>query len=120
MATRYFKYRFGGRCNLIGQSGRVYYFSMTYVTKVDDENDAEQFLRMGTPESGHYLFRETDAAGNFIGLFPPIDPKLRTSNWDVRKAPTAEGMPLATEWREVTETLADSTLYYHHIRERIR
>lgn len=117
---RYFVYRYSGRRQQIGHKGRVYWFSATTVTQVDDNDDAEWFLRMGTPESGIYFYRETDVSGNPIGPFPPIDPKLRQSMIDTRRFPSDKGLPPAEEWRYITETLGDPTLYFHHIRKKIR
>ena len=120
MATRYFKYRYSGTRQQIGHSGRVYWFSQDIITPVDSERDADWFLRMGSPETGIYFYRETNVAGDPIGPFPPIDPRLRQAMIDPKRFPSDQGLPMAAEWRHVTETLGDPTLYYHYIRKRIR
>jgi hypothetical protein len=120
MADRYFTYRYSGSRQQIGRSGRVYWFSYGNVTTVPYEEDAEWFLRMGSPESGVYYYRETDISGNPIGPFPPIDPRLRQSMVDTRRFPSDKGLPPAPVWRHTTETLGDPTLYYFYIRRRIR
>jgi len=117
---RYFKYRYSGTRQQIGRSGKVYWFSQNYVTEVDNEEDAEWFLRMGSPESGIYYYRETDAAGNPIGPFPPVNPELRRSMVNTKQFPSDKGVPSAQEWRLATEIMADPTLYYHFVRKRIR
>lgn len=120
MATRYFTYRYSGRRQQIGHSGTVYWFTNTHSTPVYDEEDAVWFLNMGTPESGIYFFRETNAAGIPIGPFPPINPNLRNSMVDTRRFPSDKGVPDWPEWRLITETLGDPTLYFHHIRRKMR
>jgi len=120
MATRYFKYRYSGTRQQIGHTGRVYWFSPDTITHVDEDRDAEWFLHMGSPESGIYYYRETDVIGNPIGLFPPINPSLRQSLIDTRRFPSDRGLPPAPEWRYITETMGDPTLYFHHIRVKIR
>ena len=120
MPTRYFTYRYSGNRQQIGMTGRVYWFSPTMVTEVPFEEDAEWFLHMGSPDSGIYYYRETDAAGVPIGLFPPINPKLRNSMIDTRRFPSDRGVPEAKEWRHLTEVLGDPTMYFHHIRSWIR
>jgi hypothetical protein len=118
---RYFKYRYSQQFYQLGPySNKLYFFSMTTVTEVDNNQDAEVFLHMGSPESGYYLFRETDATGKPIGAFPPIDPKLRSSNINPKLYPTDTGAPSAEEWRMATEVLSDPVLYFHHVRQWIR
>lgn len=117
---RYFTYRYSGSRQQIGTSGAVYWFAFGSVTKVDSQDDAEWFLHMGSPETGIYYYRETDAIGNPIGPFPPIDPALRQSFLDVKRFPSDQGVPPWPEWRLVTETMGDPTLYYHFIRKKLR
>jgi len=116
---RYFVYRYSGSRQQIGLSGKLYWFSRVSITPVESEEDADWFLHMGSPESGLYPYRETDALGNPIGNFPPVDMSRRVAMVDPKKYPT-DNSPPAGEWRELTETLADPTLYFHHIRERMR
>ena len=120
MATRYFRYRYSGTRQQIGRSGTVYWFSPTTITKVEDDLDSDWFLGMGSPESGIYYYRETDVAGNPIGQFPPINLSLRSSMVDTRRFPSDKGVPPAHEWKLITETLGDPTLYFHHIRSKMR
>lgn len=117
---RYFRYRYSGSRQQIGRSGRVYWFSPTSITEVPFEEDAEWFLKMGSPESGIYYYRETDAAGEPIGAFPPINPRLRQSMVNPKRFPSDLGLPPAPVWRHTTETLGDPTLYYFYIRKRLR
>lgn len=117
---RYFTYRYSGSRQQIGHSGRVYWFASDLVTEVPFEEDANWFLRMGSPETGIYYYRETDVSGNPIGPFPPINPELRVASIDTRRFPSDKGVPNAPEWRLITETMADPTLYYHYVRRRIR
>ena len=118
--ARFFLAAFSAPRQQIGKAGRVYWFSPTTVTRVDDNEDAEFFLHMGSPETGIYPFRETDSLGNPIGPFPPINPALRNSIIDTKRFPSDTGVPEHAEWRLITETYGDPTLYYHHIRRRIR
>ena len=121
MATRYFTYRYSGQRQQIGKySGQVYFFKAGLVTAVDNEQDADWFLNMGSPENGVYPYRETDASGNPIGPFPPIDFSRRQAMINPKLFPSDVGVPEAHEWRRITETLGDPTLYYHHVRKRIR
>jgi len=120
MATRYFTYRYSGSRQQIGRSGRVYWFSFGDVTIVPIEGDADWFLRMGSPESGIYYYRETDVSGTPIGPFPPVNPLLRQSMVNTKRFPSDQGLPPAPIWRHVTETLGDPTLYYFYIRNRLR
>lgn len=128
MATRFFTYRFGGVRRWRGPvSGLIYEWEGADSTpsglptpvRVEDERDAEIFLRMGTPESGFYLFRETDAAGNPIGPFPPVDPEKRQSMIDPKRFPSDDIGVTVGEWREATEDLADPTLFYHYSRQKL-
>lgn len=116
---RYFTYRYSGSIQQIGFSGNVYWFSFGCVTPVASNEDAEWFLHMGSPESGIYYFRETNSAGTPIGPFPPIDMSKRVAMVDPKSYPS-DSSPPASEWIEITETLADPTLYFHHIREKRR
>jgi len=116
---RYFTYRYSGTKQQRGKSGRLYWFAYGYVTEVPIEEDAEWFLHMGTPENGMYQYRETDAAGNPIGAFPPINLDLRQAAIDPKTFPSDKS-PSAPEWKLMTETMADPVLYYHHIREKRR
>lgn len=118
----YFTYRGSGSTQQRGKSGRLYWFSGGSVTPVPIQADADWFRTMGTPEMGEYgyTFRETDVNGNPIGVFPPINEKLRVSNIDIRKFPSDQGLPEAAVWRLNTETYADPTLYFHHVRQWIR
>jgi hypothetical protein len=120
MPARYFTYRYSGERQQIGSHGAVYNFAAGSVTQVDDNDDAEWFLHMGSPESGIYYFRETDPAGNPIGAFPPVNPELRQAFLDTRRFPTDRGVPPWQEWRLVTETMGDPTLYFHYIRTKLR
>lgn len=114
---RYFTYRYRGRRQQIGRSGRLYWFSFGGVTPVESEVDANWFLKMGSPESGVYFFREVNEQGEPIGPFPPIDMSKRVAMIDPKQFPSDDSPP-ASEWREMTETLADPTLYFHHIRQK--
>jgi hypothetical protein len=123
MATRYFAYRFGGVRHVPGPvSGLNYTFvgpdtdGNLVPIRVDDERDARIFLLMGTADAGNYLYRETDAFGNPIGPFPPINPENRESMIDPKRFPSDDLGITAAEWREITEDLADPTLYYHKTR----
>ena len=121
MPTRYFTYRYSGSTQQVGpSSGKLYWFQQRIVTPVDDNNDAEYFLHLGSPESGVYSYRETDIAGTPIGPFPPIDMSKRVAMIDQRKFPTDKGMPPADEWRKVSEDLADPVLFYHKSRIKLR
>jgi hypothetical protein len=112
--TRFFTARFGGVRQQLGPaSGLSYTFSSKGSTPVDDERDAEIFLHMGTPESGVYLYRETDSAGDPIGPFPPIDIEKRQSMIDPKRFPSDRLDISVQEWRMITEDLADPTLYFH-------
>lgn len=117
---RYFTYRYSGSRQQIGTTGRVYWFQYGAVTEVPIEEDAEWFLHMGSPENGVYFYRETDASGNPIGPFPPVDENLRQAMIDVRRFPSDRGLPPAEQWRLTSETLGDPVLYYHYIRKKIR
>ena len=128
MATRYFIYRFGGVRLWRGPvSGLVYTWQgadssptgLPVPVAVTDERDAERFLRMGTPESGFYLFRETDSAGNSIGPFPPVSPENRQSMIDPKRFPSDDIGVTVAEWREATEDLAAPTLFYHYSRKKL-
>ena len=111
---RFFTFRFGGTRHYLGPvSGLSYTFTKDGATRVDDERDAEIFLRMGTPESGFYLFRETDSAGTPIGPFPPIDSDKRVSMIDPKKFPSDKIDVTVKEWREMTEDFADPVLFFH-------
>jgi len=114
--ARFFVFRFGGRHQIVGPSGLAYTFTAKAPTRGGRGGDAERFLRMGTPESGTYLFRETDAEANPIGIFPPITVENRESHFNPKRFPTDKGIVSAKEWREVTEDLADPWLYYHYTR----
>jgi len=117
MATRYFMYRYGGTITVKGPaSGIAYVFSPDTVTPVSDERDAHIFLFMGSPDSGFYLYRETDAYGNPIGPFPPTDPSHRHSMINPRRFPSDSMDITPKEWRTITEDLADPTLYFHYTR----
>ena len=118
---RYFTHRYSGSIQLVGVSTHNHYwFAYGAVTQVDNNTDAEYFLHLGTPETGVYPLRETDAAGNPIGPFPPIDLTQREAIIDTRRFPSDRGLPDAKEWREISEDLADPVLYYYYIRERRR
>lgn len=118
--TRYFIARFAGSRQALGPaSGLSYTFSNLGPIPVEDERDAEIFLRMGTPESGVYLYRETDVAGNPIGDFPPIDSTKRQTMIDPKRFPSDRIDVSVKEWREATEDLADPWLYYHHVRKKL-
>lgn len=117
---RYFTYRYSGSRQQIGKTGTVYWFSYKSVTPVADNDDAEWFLHMGSPESGIYYYRETDITGTPIGVFPPVNMALRQAMIDPRNFPTDRGVPNAEPWRLTTEVMADPTLYYHYVRKRIR
>jgi hypothetical protein len=118
--TRYFTFRFGGVRQILGPwSCLSYHFTSAGATPVADERDAELFLRMGTPESGTYLLRETDSAGVPIGDFPPIDITKRESMMDPKKFPSDRLDVTVKEWREITEDLADPWLYYHISRKKM-
>jgi hypothetical protein len=120
MATRYFTARFSATQNILGpSSGLAYLFYPGCVTPVSDPRDAETFLHMGTPESGNYLLREVDASGNPIGPFPPVDMRNRQSMINPRKFPSDQMGVSLHEWREATETYADPTLYFHHVRQKL-
>jgi len=119
MATRFFVFRFNGRHHIIGQSGLHYTFVKSTPTRVEVEADAEHFLRMGTPESNTYLFRETDINGKPIGIFPPIDKTKRQSHFDPKSFPSDQGVLPAAQWKELTEDLADPWLYYHKVRQKL-
>lgn len=120
--ARFFAYRFGGVRQILGPvSGLSYTFvgpqdGVLVPTRVDDERDARIFLLMGTPDAGNYLFREVDAFGDPVGPFPPVDPERRTSMIDPKRFPSDDLGITAAEWREVTEDLADPTLYFHKTR----
>ena len=116
---RHFVYRYGGRIRTRGPSGQLYWFEFNVVSPVANDDDAEYFLHWGTPESGIYWLRETDVAGQPVGAFPPIDMANRVASIDVRKYPSDES-PQAPEWRLITETMGDPTLYYHYVRTRLR
>jgi len=122
VATRYFAYRFGGVRQILGPtSGLSYTFvgpqdGTPVPIRVDREDDARIFLLMGTPDAGNYLFREVDAFGDPVGPFPPIDGTQRESMIDPKRFPSDQIGVTAAEWREVTEDLADPTLYYHKSR----
>jgi len=121
VATRYFTYRYSGSTQQVGpSSGKLYWFQQQIITPVDDNDDAEYFLHLGSPESGVYNYRETDVAGNPVGDFPPIDMTKRVAMIDQRKFPTDKSMPLADEWRKVTEDMADPVLFYHKSRVKLR
>ena len=118
--SRYFTYRFGGVRQFLGPiSGLSYTFTKDGVTLVDNERDAEIFLKMGTPESGAYLFREVDYAGNPIGNFPPVDPEKRVSMIDPRSYPSDKMDVSVQEWRQATEDYADQWLFFHISRKKL-
>ena len=120
MPTRYFMYRYGGIRSIPGPaSGIAYVFSPDTVTPVSDERDADIFLHMGSPDSGFYLFRETDAYGNPIGPFPPVDLANRSSMVNPRSFPSDSMDITAREWRVITEDMADPTLYFHYVRRKL-
>lgn len=117
---RYFTYRFGGVRQFLGPvTGLSYTFGKGVVTPVAEQQDAEVFLRMGSPESGTYLFREVDVSGNPIGPFPPINPANRNSMIDPKRFPSDKIDVTVAEWRELTEDLADPWLYFHHVRKKL-
>jgi hypothetical protein len=123
MATRFFAYRFGGVRQVPGpHSGLSYTFvgptpeGNLVPIKVENERDAEIFLLMGTADAGNYQYREVDSFGNPIGPFPPVNPNQRESMIDPKRFPSDDLGISAAEWREVTEDLADPTLYYHKTR----
>ena len=117
---RYFTYRFGGVRQFLGPvTGLSYTFGKGVVTPVADQQDAEIFLRMGTPEAGTYLFREVDASRTPIGLFPPINRDLRNSMIDPKRFPSDRVDVTVGEWREITEDYADPWLYYHVVRKKL-
>src|SRR3990167_8027204 len=104
---RYFGYRYGGVRQVVGPArGLSYTFSMDTVTPVSDGRDAEIFLRMGSPDSGFYLFRETDQYGNPIAPFPPIDMANRQSMIDPKRFPSDRMAMTTREWRTATEDMA--------------
>lgn len=117
---RYFTYRYTGSRQQIGKSGTVYWFAQGSVTPVANNDDAEWFLHMGSPETGIYYYRETDISGNPIGPFPPVDLNNRQAIINTKRFPSDQGVPEYPEWKLTTETLADPTLYYHYIRKRLR
>lgn len=118
--TRFFTYRFGGVRQFLGPlSGLSYTFGKGVVTPVEFDQDAEVFLRMGTPEAGTYLFREVDASGVPIGPFPPINPANRSTMIDPKRFPSDRLDVTVQEWREATEDLADPWLYYHVVRKKL-
>lgn len=120
--TRFFAYRFGGVRQILGPvSGLSYTFvgptdGVLVPIRVDREDDARIFLLMGTPDAGNYLFREVNAFGDPIGPFPPVNPNKRESMIDPKRFRSDDIGVTAAEWREVTEDLADPTLYYHKSR----
>lgn len=120
--ARFFAYRFGGVRQILGPtSGLSYTFvgptdGVLVATRVDDDRDARIFLLMGTPDAGNYLFREVDAFGDPVGPFPPVDPSKRESMVDPKRFRSDDIGVTASEWREVTEDLADPTLYFHKTR----
>jgi hypothetical protein len=117
---RYFVYRYGGVRQVVGPaSGLSYTFSMDTVTTVSDERDAEIFLHMGSPDSGFYLFRETDQYGNPIGPFPPVDMANRQSMINPKRFPSDRMAMTTREWRVATEDMADPTLYFHFVRRKL-
>lgn len=124
--ARFFAYRFGGVRNIPGPaSGLVYTFIGPHAdgslvpVRVDNARDARIFLLMGTPDAGNYLFREVDEFGVPVGAFPPIDPTKRESMIDPKKFPSDQIGVTASEWREITEDLADPTLYFHKTRVKL-
>lgn len=118
--TRYFTYRYGGRHQFLGPvSGLSYIFEKGAATPVDREDDAEIFLKMGSPESGVYLFREVDANANPIGPFPPVNPENRTSLINPRRFPSDQIGVSVKEWREATEDFADPVLFFHKSRVKL-
>ena len=72
---RYFMYTYAGSTYDFGRNtGNCYFFNDITPTPVSDDDDAEGFLRWGSPDRpGSYRYRETDSQGNQVGLFPPID-----------------------------------------------
>ncbi len=123
MATRFFAARFAGVRHVPGPvSGLNYTFvgpnadGSLVPIRVEDERDARIFLLMGTADAGNYLYRETDAFGNPIGPFPPVDSDERMSMISPKRFPSDDIGVTASEWREVTEDLADPTLYFHKTR----
>lgn len=124
--ARFFTFRFGGVRQYRGpSSGLAYTFAGAevpggpHVTRVNDERDAQIFLLMGTPESGVYLFRESDADGNPIGPFPPVDLTQRQSMIDPKKFRSDQVGVTTSEWRRATEDLSDPWLFYHTSRTRL-
>jgi hypothetical protein len=100
-------------------TGLSYTFVYGGVTPVADQRDAEAFLRMGTPETGNYLYREVDASGAPVGLFPPVNPENRQSNVNPRSFPSDDIRISVKEWRDATEDLADPWLYYYYVRRKL-
>jgi len=138
--SRWFVMQQRGRKAVTTPSGNFYFFEAGVLdpstgmrsggvpTEVADE-DGDYFLFQGNTDSGVYLYRESDANGNLIGPFPPIEPRSgqtlaeaseqgKVSLWDTRKAPSDKGLPPAKIWRVVSEDMADPVMFYHFARTR--
>ena len=120
MPPRYFVSTYVPVLQITGKHGTPYVFygpPPATPTTVNDEDDADWFRNMGTPEIGSasYPFTETDAAG--APLAPPTFAN-RDAIINTKRFPTDRGLPPAPEWRVLTEDYGDPTLYFHFVRKK--
>ena len=122
MPPRYFVSTYAPLFQITGKSGTPYVFygpvgASPAPTVVNNDDDADWFRNMGTPEIGaaSYPFTETDAAGSPL---PAPTFLYRDSIINTKRFPTDRGVPPAPEWRILTEDYGDPTLYFHFVRKK--